>query len=131
MRLIVFFLMAVMVGYLSGLMAEVAVEGEYSKVQSLAATGEFNERWIPFNLSPKITEFVATYGVLSASMGFLDNAEMSDILEFDSANIDFVISTAKRTATDGTKYLVNRISECIFETDDFVATTCIVCLLKK
>ncbi len=131
MKLIMFILMAVIVGYTSGLMAESMVEGEYSKVNSLVATGEFDERWIPFNLSPKITEFVATYGVLSASMGFLDNAEMSDILEFDSANIDFVISTAKRTATDGTKYLVNRISECIFETDDFVATTCIVCLLKN
>jgi len=131
MRLIAFLLLAVMVGYLSGLMAESAVEGEYSKINSLATTGEFNERWIPFNLSPKINEFVATYGVLSASMGFLNNAEMSDILEFDSANIDFVISTAKRTATDGTKYFVNRISECIFQTDDFVATTCIVCLLKN
>jgi len=128
MRLIVFVLMAVMVGYLSGLMAEVAVEGEYSKVQSLVNTGEFDERWIPFNLSPKINEFVSTYGVLSASMGFLENADMTT---FTNAEIDFVISTEQRTSfIDGTKYLVNRISECVFETDEFVFTSCIVCLLK-
>jgi len=128
MRLIVFILMAVMVGYLSGLMAEAAIEGEYSKVQSLVNTGEFDERWIPFNLSPKINEFVATYGVLSASMGFLENADMTT---FTNAEIDFVISTEQRTSViDGAKYLVNRISECVFETDEFVFTSCIVCLLK-
>jgi len=120
-----------MVGYLSGLMAEAAVEGEYSKINSLVNTGEFNETWIPFNLSPKINEFVATYGVLSASMGFLDNAEMSNLLDFDSASIDFVIETVTRPYEDGTRYLVNRISECVFQTDDFVVTTCIVCLLKN
>jgi len=130
MNVIIFFLMAVMVGYTSGLMVESAMEGEHSKIYSLATTGEFNEQWIPFNLNPKINEFVATYGVLSASMGFLENAEMSDLLPFDSAEIDFVISTDSRTAPDGSKYYVNRISECIFESDDIIDTTCIVCILN-
>jgi len=127
MGLIVFILMAVMVGYLSGLMAEAAMEGEYSKINSLATSGEFDERWIPFNLSPKINEFVATYGVLSASMGFLDNADMTF---FTNAKIDFVISTETRNSVIDGNHLVHRISECVFETDDFVATTCIACLLR-
>ncbi len=131
MKLFVFILLAVMVGYTSGLMAEAAMEGEYSKINSLAATGEFNEKWIPFNLSPKINEFVATYGVLSASMGFLENAEMANIPENTIAEIDFTISTEKRTSLiDGGNYLVNRISECIFEADQLIFTSCIICLLK-
>jgi len=117
-----------MVGYLSGLMAESAVEGEYSKINSLAATGEFDERWIPFSLSPKINEFVATYGVLAASMGFLENADMT---VFTNAEIDFVISTETRNSVIDGKYLVNRISECVFSTPDFINTTCIACLLKN
>jgi len=128
MKLIVFLLLAVIVGYTSGLMAESAVEGEYSKINSLAATGEFNETWIPFSLSQKINEFTATYGVLSASMGFLENAEMMDLPT--NANIDFVIETAKRSNEDG-NYLVNRISECIFTADEDIITSCIICLLKN
>jgi hypothetical protein len=128
MKVIVFILMAVMVGYTSGLMAESMVEGEYSKINTLATTGEFNERWIPFNLSPKINEFVATYGVLSASMGFLENAEMAELPT--TAEIDFVISTEKRTSVIDGEYLVNRISECIFEADELIFTSCIICLLK-
>jgi len=131
MKLILLLLTAVMVGYLSGLMAEVAVEGENSKFYSLVTTGEFNEQWIPFNQNPKINEFVGTFGVLSASMGFLDNAEMSGGLEaYTKASIDFVISTERRTTDDG-KYLVNRISACVFESDEFIETTCIACLLKN
>ena len=103
--------MAVVVGYLSGIMAEAAMEGEYSKINSLATSGEFDERWVPFDLTPKINEFVATYGVLSASMGFLDNAEMT---VFSNAEIDFVISTETRNSVIDGNYLVNRISECVF-----------------
>jgi len=128
MKVIVFLLLAVVVGYTSGLMAESAVEGEYSKVQSLVNSGEFDERWIPFSLSQKINEFTATYGVLSASMGFLENAEMMDPMI--NAEIDFIIETATREAEDGSKYLVNRISECVFQADDLILTSCIICLLK-
>jgi len=128
MKVIVFLLMAVVVGYLSGLMAESAVEGEYSKINSLATTGEFNETWIPFSLSQKINEFTATYGVLSSSMGFLGNAEMMD--PAINAEIDFVIETARRSNGDG-NYLVNRISECVFKADEDIITSCIICLLKN
>ena len=58
MKLILLLLAAIMVGYLSGLMVEAAMEGETSKFYSLVTTGEFNEQWIPFSLSPKINEFV-------------------------------------------------------------------------
>jgi len=58
---------------------------------------------------------------------FLETAFLLEENElFDHATIDFTISMD--TKPDGT--FINRVTECIFETDVDVDTECVVCLLK-
>jgi len=130
MKLAVILIIAGLAGYNFGLVIDAAANGDDSKLYSLAQTGQINSKWLPFALDDKILEtnsYIETFPFGGGPYAFLETAFLLEENQvFDHATIDFTISID--TKPDGT--FINRITECIFETDVDIDTECVVCLLK-
>ncbi len=121
--------LAIVAGYGGGLLFDASAHANDSKLISLAETGEFGPNWIPFGLADKIVEsqnYLETFPFGGGPYLFLQNAYLSDEEVFDHALIDFTISVDVKP--DGT--FINRVTECIFETDVDVNTECVVCIFR-
>jgi len=56
MKFTIILIIAGLVGYNSGLIMDVAANGDDSKLQTFAKTGQIDSKWIPFSLDKKIIE---------------------------------------------------------------------------
>jgi len=128
-KVLVLAILAIVSGYGGGLLLDTSAHANDSKLISLAETGEFGSNWIPFGLADKIVEtqsFIETFPFGGGPYLFIQNAYLSDEEVFDHALIDFTISMDVKP--DGT--FINRVTECIFETDVDVNTECVVCIFR-
>ncbi len=123
-------MLAIVAGYGTGLLFDASAHGDESKIKSLVATGKFDSNWIPYGLGDelkKIESSILTFPFGGGPYLFLQNAYLSDGNGiFDHAQIDFTISTEQKE--DGT--LINRVTECIFQSEDDIQTECVVCILQ-
>ena len=131
MKLGFLFLIAAVSAYGLGLIADAVANTENSKIFSLTKTGNFSSKWLPINFDNEIfqiTSFKQTFPFGGGPYYFIETAYLSeeDANVFDHAKINFKISTDQKP--DGT--FIDRVTECIFETDVDVNTECVVCLLR-
>jgi len=130
MKLAIILIITGLAAYNFGLVIDVAANGDDSKLSSLAQTGQINSKWLPFALADKIIQtnsYSETFPFGGGPYAFLETAFLLEENQvFDHATIDFTISMD--TKPDGT--FINRVTECIFETDVDIDTECVVCLLK-
>ncbi len=119
-------------GYASGLMVETFAEGEDSKLQRLADTGQLDPGWIPFLLN---ADFYNIQKLTSNA-----SIEYSDIPKFvqighlwieegspiNSANV--AIHDGVHPVTIGDKKsLQNVVDKCIFHSPDDFSPLCVIC----
>lgn len=122
-------LIAGVVGVNSGLVLDVAANGDDSKLYSLS-TGKINENSFSINLDNKFflaNSFVNTFPFGGGPYYFVETGYLlkdSDV--FDHATVDFTISVEQKE--DGT--FIDRVTECVFKTDVDINTQCVTCILR-
>jgi len=131
MRLRFLLLITAISAYSLGLIVDAIANSENSKILSLRETGQFSSQWLPTNLDNEIfafNSFKQTFPFSGGPYYFIETAHLSESNAnvFDHAKIDFTFSSEQKP--DGT--FIDRVTECIFETDVDVNTECVVCLLR-
>jgi len=131
MRLSFLLLITALSAYGLGLIVDAIANSENSKILSLRETGQFSSQWLPTNLDNEIfafNSFKQTFPFGGGPYYFVETAYLSETNAnvFDHAKIDFKITTEQKP--DDT--FIDRVTECIFETDVDVNTECVVCLLR-
>jgi len=120
--------------YGSGLVLEVIAQGDQSKLQTLADTGQFNPEWVPFLLKAdlyKINILVDRASVeyrdfpKFVQSGMLLEDEGSSI---NTANLSIDIGINK-VIIDNKKSLQNVANMCIFHSPEDFRPLCIICKL--
>jgi len=132
MKIALIFVLIAILGYGTGLVVEVIAEGDDSKLQRLADTGQFDPSWIPFLLNADLYKFNNLIG--SLSLEFLDIPKFIQIGQLlvqeqapiDHANVAFDIEVIK-VIDEGKTSLQNVVSECIFHSPDDFTPLCIIC----
>jgi len=123
-------LVAIATGYGTGLLFDASAHGNESKLNSLAATGKFDSKWIPYGLGnelQKLESIVMTFPFSGGPYLFLDQGYLSVASEeLTHAQIDFTIDM--ETKDDG--FFINRVTECIFQSENDIDTECVVCILQ-
>jgi len=132
MKIALIFVLIAILGYGTGLVVEVIAEGDDSKLQRLADTGQFDPSWIPFLLNADLYNFNNL--IETISLEFLDIPKFVQIGQLlvqeeapiDHANVAFDIEVIK-VIEEGQISLQNVVSECIFHSPDDFAPLCIIC----
>ena len=134
MKIGLIFVLVAILGYSTGLVVEVIAEGDDSKLQRLADTGQFDPSWIPFLLEADLYKFNNLKA--TASLEFLDLPKFVQIGEMqaeekasiDHANVAFDIGVIK-VIDEGQISLQNVVNMCIFHSPDEFDELCVVCQL--
>jgi len=107
-------ILPIVVGYGGGLLLDVSAQSDESNI---------------FSLEDKIIQtqsYIETFPFGGGPYLFIENAYLSETDFFDHARIDFTISMEQKP--DAT--FINKVTECIFETDVDVNTECVVCIFR-
>jgi len=134
MKVVLFFVLTAVLGYGTGLMMEVIAEGDESKLQTLADTGQFNPEWVPYLVKAdlyKINDLVDRASVEYLDMPkFVQIGELSEDEEspINSANLAIDIGINK-VIIDNKKSLQNVANMCIFHSPENFEPMCVICRL--